>query len=97
MRRYGVGNAHAYSLKAARDHVLWYYEMIDLLAKKLPSVVRVIHYEDMVSDPTSALRAAAELCGLQMPEVQLPHIGDDRECSVSYRQFMAEELAGSQL
>ena len=41
--------------------------MADLLAQKLPNIVRVIRYEDMVADPATALRAAADLCGLPVP------------------------------
>ena len=94
MRRYSRGNLYSYDLKAARDHVLWYHEMIDLLAQKLPHIVRVIRYEDMVADPGAALRTAADLCGLPMPQRPLPPVGDDRGCSEPYRALMASELRG---
>jgi hypothetical protein len=32
--QYRGGNFYSYDLKAARDHVLWYNQMIDLLAAK---------------------------------------------------------------
>ena len=89
MRQYTRGNAYAYDLKAARDHVLWYHHMIDVLAQKLPDLVRVIRYEDMVADPAAALHVAADLCGLAVPDSPVPEIGDDRGCSDPYRQFMA--------
>ena len=92
MRHYDKGNAYAYDLKSARDHVMWYHQMMDLLAEKLPDIVRVIHYEDMVADPAAVLRVAADLCGLPMPEGALPPIGDDRGCAAPYRQFMAAGL-----
>jgi hypothetical protein len=91
---YNAGNFYAYDLKAARDHVVWYHEMIDLLAEKAPTMVRVIRYEDMVADPAAALRAAAELCGLPVPTGPVPAVGDDRGCAEPYRQLMAPELAG---
>src|SRR5262249_12696884 len=72
LRRYGEGNAYAYDLTAAREHVTWYYQMMDLMAVKLPGIVRIVHYEDMVVDPSTALRAAAELCELPMPDKPLP-------------------------
>jgi Sulfotransferase family len=93
LRQYNRGNAYAYDLKVARDHVVWYYQMIDVLADKLPDVVRVIHYEDMVTDPAAALRTAAELCGLPMTDKPLPAVGDDRGCAEPYREFMAAALA----
>jgi Sulfotransferase family len=37
-RKYYRGNSYAYDLNAIREHVLWYYEMIDTLAAKLPTV-----------------------------------------------------------
>jgi tetratricopeptide (TPR) repeat protein len=93
MRRYARDNIYSYDLKAARDHVLWYHQMIDLLVQKLPPhIVRVIHYEDMVADPAGALRTAADLCGLPMPQRPLPQAGDDRGCAEPYRELMASEL-----
>jgi hypothetical protein len=92
MRRYARGNLYSYDLKAARDHVVWYHQMIDVLAQKLPSIVRVIRYEDMVADPATALRTAADLCGLPMPQRPLPSLGDDRDCAEPYRELIAAEL-----
>jgi tetratricopeptide (TPR) repeat protein len=89
MARYRQGNAHAYDLKTIREYLTDYHEGIDALAEKLPNIVRVIHYEDMVADPAAALRTALELCGLTMPEKPLPDIGDDRGCALPYREFMA--------
>jgi hypothetical protein len=66
MERYRIGNTYAYDLKAARDHVVWYHEMMDLLADRLPAIVRVIHYEALIADPAAALRAVADLCGVTM-------------------------------
>src|SRR5205085_3784481 len=43
MHRYARGNVYSYDLKAARDHVLCYHQMIDTLAQKLPHITRVIH------------------------------------------------------
>jgi tetratricopeptide (TPR) repeat protein len=92
IRKYDRGNAYSYDLRAAREHVVWYYQMMDELAEKLPNIVRVIRYEDMVADPTTALRTAAELCGLPMSDKPLLEIGDDRECAAPYREFIAAEL-----
>src|SRR5262249_20996842 len=92
LRQYSSGNAYAYDLKAGREHILWYHEMMDRLADKFPDIARVIQYEDMVADPSAALRIAAELCGLPMPNVPAPPIGDDRGCAAPYRELMAAEL-----
>jgi hypothetical protein len=91
-RRYREGNSYSYDLTAARDHVLWYHQMMDLLAQKLPDNVRIIHYEDLVVNPTGSLRVAAKLCGIPIPEHTEMLVGDDRGCAEPYREFMAGEL-----
>ena len=93
MRRYKQGNPHAYDLKSTRDYVVWYYQMVDLLAEKLPDHVRVIHYEEIIADPAAALRVATELCGLPPPAGPLPTLGDDRGCAAPYGQLIAAALA----
>jgi Flp pilus assembly protein TadD len=95
MQKYTAGNANSYDLEAIRTGLVWYHQMIDLLAAKLPDISRIISYEDMVADPTAALRSAANLCGLPMDHGALPNIGDDRDCSVPYRQFMATAVKPS--
>ena len=94
MRKYEFGNPYAYDLKSTREHIVWFHEMIDVLAKKLPDMARVIHYENMVADPADALRVAADLCGLPMTDAPLPMVGDDRGCAEPYRQLMAAALEG---
>ncbi len=89
MRKYAGGNAHAYDLKSIREHITWYYEMMDLLFDRFPNMVRIIKYEDMVADPQSALRQACDLCGLPYAERELPPTGDDRGCSAPYREYLA--------
>jgi hypothetical protein len=94
MRKYLGGNAYAYDLKSTREHLLWYHQMIDVLAEKLPDITRVVHYEDMVANPAGALGVAADLCGLPMTDAPLPMVGDDRGCAEPYRQLMAAALEG---
>ena len=89
MRHFRRGNAYAYSLKAAREHVEWFHNMMDLIAKKLPSITRVVHYEDIVAEPDRAVAIAAELCGLPPPRISVSSVGDDRGCSEPYRELMA--------
>jgi hypothetical protein len=68
--------------------------MIDLLTEKFPAIARVVHYEDIAVDPMGALRGAAELCGLPMPDGTAPALGDDRGCAQPYRTFMAAAREG---
>jgi sulfotransferase family protein len=96
MARYRGGNAYAYDLKAARDQVLRYNEMIDLMAEKFPDIVRVVRYEDMVLRPDAARSAAAELCRLTTSSKPLPAISNDSGCATPYRHFMNVEAAAAQ-
>jgi tetratricopeptide (TPR) repeat protein len=93
MRKYRSGNPYAYDLKATRDHILWYHQVMDLMAEKFPEIVRVIGYDDMIVDPAAVLRTAAELCGLPIPAGPSPTLGGDRRCAVPYRDFINAELA----
>jgi hypothetical protein len=94
MRKYRSGNPYAYDLKATRDHILWYHQMMDLMAEKFPDVTRVVRYEAMIADPAAAPRVAADLCGLPIPDEPLPTLGYDRGCAAPYRQLMTAELEG---
>ena len=96
MRKYKSGNYYAYGLTSIRDHIDWYHQMIDVLAEKLPDIVRVIHYEEMVADPATAVGIAADLCGLEMAGRPLPSLGDDRGCAEPYRELMAAAAAASE-
>ncbi len=96
MARYRSGNAYAYDLRAARDQVLRYNEMIDLMAEKFSDIVRVIAYEDMVLRPDVARSLAAELCGLDSSGDPLPTISDDSGCARPYRHFMEIEAGATQ-
>lgn len=93
MRRYHAGNAYAYDLQTAMEHVTWYHAMMDALAEKMPGIARIVSYEDMVVDPAGAVAVAAELCELPNHAGRLPAIGDDRGCAEPYRPFMAAALA----
>jgi len=92
-RFYRTGNVYSYDVKAARDYIVWYHQMIDLLAKKLPDIVRVIDYEDMIANPAAVARVAADLCGLPRTDSPLPKVGDDRGCAEPYRDFIRAELS----
>src|SRR5262249_47180246 len=42
-RKYNMGHPYSYDLKATRDYVAGYHQMIDLMADKLPDIVRIVH------------------------------------------------------
>jgi tetratricopeptide (TPR) repeat protein len=94
MREYQAGNPYAYDLKAARQHISWQHQIIDLMAEKFPDIVRVIQYEDMLANLMVYLRTAAELCGLSIPNGLLPTVAGDPGCSAPYRQLMTTEPQG---
>jgi len=92
MSKYRTGNAHAYDIAAIRAYVDWYYEMIDIVADRLPHLSTIIQYEDMVAHPAETRRSIAELCGLEPPKDRLPEPGDDRGCSQPYGALIAAAL-----
>ena len=92
LRKYGEANAYAYDLKAAREHIAWYHQMIDLMAAKFPNIVRIIHYEDMVAHPDLALQMAADLCGASVHDAHSTTITGDPGCAAPYREFISAEL-----
>jgi hypothetical protein len=89
MKKYRRGNNYAYDIGNIREHVAWYYRMVDVVAERIPHISTVIQYENMIADPAAALESIAELCGLAPPDAPLPRLGDDRECAAPYREFMA--------
>ena len=92
MRKYRDGNPYGYNLKAAREHILWCHQMIDVMAERFPKIVRVINYEDMVLNPGETLRIAAELCGLPTWSGQIPAVAGDVGCARPYHQFISDGL-----
>ncbi len=89
MKKYARGNNYAYDIGNIREHIAWYYQMVDVVAERLPHISTVIQYENLIADPASVLKSVAELCGLAPPEGPLPQLGDDRGCAEPYREFMA--------
>lgn len=89
MRHYQSDNSYAYDMDMIREHVDWYHRMMDLMVEKNPENARIVHYEDMVTDPAGALQVAADLCGIAMPEGAVPAVGDDRGCAAPYRDMIA--------
>lgn len=94
MKNYATGNAYGFAVKTIKEHMDWYYAMIDVCVEKLPAISRVLTYEEMIEDPSSALRAAGDLCGIDV-EADVAHkTGDDRGVAEPYRAFIGEALAG---
>ncbi len=91
-KKYRSTNHYAYDLQAVFEYVAWYYEMVDIWLEKLAPIARVVHYEEMIADPRSALQTVADLCNVPMPAGPLPVLGDDRGCSAPYREFMTKAL-----
>jgi len=94
MRKYQGGTVfYGYDLKAARDHIQWFNQMMHLMADKFPDLVRILNYEDIVADPATALRTVAHLCDVEMPDITIPKISGDVGCASPYRKMIADALA----
>lgn len=87
MKKYRAGNFHSYNLEHVREYISWYYEMIDLLAERLPDHSRVIKYEDLIENPAAAIETAKEICDLGRDSTPALSLGDDRGCAAPYHSF----------
>jgi tetratricopeptide (TPR) repeat protein len=85
---YAFGNAYSYNLQVINDYLAWYNACIDIIASHFGSVARIVTYDDIVANPRSLYRTAAELLPLDFAPAELPPIGDDRGCSIPYVRFM---------
>ncbi|WP_119392245.1 tetratricopeptide repeat-containing sulfotransferase family protein [Taklimakanibacter lacteus] len=95
MKQYKSGHPYSYDLAATFRYVAWYHEMMEQTQRLWPGIVRIVSYEDMISDPHSALARVAELCGLAVRDLDLARPGDDRGAATPYRERMAEALGGA--
>lgn len=91
--KYKSGNQYAYNIKTILEYLTWYHGMVDIWLEKLPSVCRVINYENMIADPRAALQTIVELCGAPLSDGVLTDLGDDRGCAIPYRGMIDSSLA----
>ena len=92
MKKYRSGNAHSYDLGTIREYITWYYEMIDVLAEKLPHLTTVIQYEEMIANPATALKSVVKLCAIEDMDGPPLVLENDRGCAAPYRQLMTAAL-----
>ncbi len=92
MKSYASGNAYAYDLKTIREHIDWYYGLMDICMEKLPHMCVMLNYEDIIEDPGAALNKVANLCGIDGVPSELPAIGDDRGAAEPYKDRLNEAL-----
>ena len=92
MRSYKSGHSYASDLRDIREYISFCHTMMEEAAEKMPTISRVLAYEDMVKAPGAALAQAAELCNIETSGSNLPSIGDDRGCAAPYQKFMAGAL-----
>jgi tetratricopeptide (TPR) repeat protein len=86
---YREGHSYAYNLGTISEYLSWYNEMVNLAHTKLPSRSLVVEYEDIVANPFSVAKEICPFLGLNLSSpVGLPEIGDDRDCSAPYQEFM---------
>ena len=89
MKRYQSLNSYAYNIEYIKEYLDWYNEMIDILHELHPQISAVIQYEDMVSEPENTLEIVSDLCGAELSVAELPPLGDDRNCSQPYLEWMS--------
>ncbi len=92
MNRYGIRNSYAYNIEHIRNYVLWYYEMIDVFSDRYPNISTVVQYESMIADPVTVLNAVSETFSIDATGVDMPELGDDRDCGKPYCEYIAAAL-----
>jgi tetratricopeptide (TPR) repeat protein len=93
MKFYKSGNVYAYDLHAARRHIIWYNQIMDVIAAAFPDITLQIGYEEMIEKPAAVRSAAARLIGFDTPSTPMPTLGDDRNCATPYRGLLEVALA----
>ena len=88
MKRYRAGNAYSYGQEETREHLDWYYQMIDLVSAHIPERCLTVEYEQMIENPADTLDAVVRFCGLKPAAGKLPALGDDRGCADPYLELM---------
>ncbi|MGE0004546.1 MAG: sulfotransferase [Parvibaculaceae bacterium] len=96
-KNYFEGNPHAYDLGSIGEYIDWAFEFIEFLHSRYPRTTLIVDYEDMIEDPGSILASVAALCGLAVPEGDMPRPGDDRDCSRPYLARMQAALRADPL
>ncbi len=93
MMRYRKANYYSYDLKKIEEFIEIYNGMMSLVSERIPDQTLVLKYTDIVERPREIFEKLVTFCGLEMENVDLPSIGDDRGCSDPYRKHMDEILA----
>jgi Sulfotransferase family len=93
MRRYRAGNHYAYSIRTIYEYITRHDQLTDLWLRTFPNLAIAVRYEDLVTQPQATLARVAELCGTAVNAASVPGLGDDRNCSLPYRDLMAEALS----
>jgi len=93
MQNYRPGTfSCGYDLTFIHEYISWYNDMSVALAARLPETSLTLNYEDVIEDPEAAIRSISKLCGIEPELDDLPDIGDDRNVSAPYREFMKQAL-----
>ena len=61
---FGLGQAFSYDLQELGGHYRHYFELMEHIDRVLPGRVHRVHYEELVSDPTTVVRRLLDHCGL---------------------------------
>ena len=66
--------------------------MVDAWLRKFPELTLSVEYEKMVVAPKTVLGRIGEFCDGRMKAGIASDLGDDRDCSRHYREFMDTAL-----
>lgn len=93
-RNYRSGNSYSYDVRETWDYIKLYYQMIDLMVERFPTICRLTTYAEIQNEPEKVSQKAAVLCGLSEPPKVEPAPGDDRGCGAPYKDWIDEIVSG---
>ena len=91
MTKYANENHLLYNIGTINKYISNQFALMDDLAQKYPDIVRIIKYEDLVTDVDGSMKQVTELCGIADHDRPFPSVGNDQGCAELYREFFLSD------
>ena len=89
MKHYRSGNVYSYNLDAARQHILWYEELMNFVSRCFPEISFQVQYEELIENPVKVVGEAKQFIGINAAPMGIPEVGDDRGCAAPFSRFLS--------
>jgi tetratricopeptide (TPR) repeat protein len=92
-KSYRAGNWYSYDLSSLKEYITKYYQIVDLMADLMPQKVRVINYEELVSNPADICTDVLADCGVSTDaSLSYGEVQNDVGCSNLFQALMQSEI-----